>query len=78
MSTINVTVQEAESDLDKLIRQAVSGDEIIIDDGVHGRVRLEPLPSQTGERRIGGLPGFVIHMADDFNEPLEDFRDYMP
>ncbi len=77
MSTIQVTVEQAESDLDRLIRQAVSGDEVIIDDGMHGRVRLEPLPVTGGDRRVGGLPGFIIHMSDDFLEPMEDFRDYM-
>ena len=27
------------------------------------------------ERRIGGAPGFVIQMAEDFNAPVEDFGD---
>lgn len=26
---------------------------------------------------FGGLKGFVVYMADDFDEPLEDFKDYM-
>lgn len=26
---------------------------------------------------FGGLKGFVIYMADDFDEPLDDFKDYM-
>lgn len=78
MSTIQVSISQAESDLDNLIRQAISGDEVIIDDGVNGRVRLEPLPVVGGDRRVGGLPGFIIHMSDDFLEPMEDFKDYMP
>lgn len=27
---------------------------------------------------VGSMPGLVKYMADDFNEPLEDFKDYMP
>lgn len=27
---------------------------------------------------VGSMKGLVIHMADDFNEPLDDFKDYMP
>ncbi len=27
---------------------------------------------------VGSMPGLVKYMADDFNEPLDDFRDYMP
>jgi hypothetical protein len=29
------------------------------------------------DRTFGGLKGLVIHIADDFDEPLEDFKDYM-
>ena len=27
---------------------------------------------------VGSMKGLVIYMADDFNEPLEDFKEYMP
>ena len=27
---------------------------------------------------IGCMPGLVEYISDDFNEPLEDFKDYMP
>lgn len=26
---------------------------------------------------FGGGKGFILYMADDFDEPLEDFKDYM-
>lgn len=29
------------------------------------------------KRRFGALKGFVTYMADDFDAPLEDFKDYM-
>jgi hypothetical protein len=29
------------------------------------------------KREFGGLKGFVKYMADDFDAPLEDFKDYM-
>ncbi len=28
------------------------------------------------ERKFGSMKGLVKHIADDFDEPLEDFRDY--
>jgi len=35
--------------------------------------------SQSKERDLFGcMKGVVIYMADDFNEPLEDFKEYMP
>jgi len=29
------------------------------------------------KRRFGSMKGLVVHIADDFDEPLEDFSDYM-
>ncbi len=29
------------------------------------------------KREFGGLKGFVTYMADDFDAPLEDFKEYM-
>jgi hypothetical protein len=26
---------------------------------------------------VGSMKGFVTYMSDDFDEPLEDFKDYM-
>ena len=30
------------------------------------------------KRFIGSMKGSLVYMADDFNEPLDDFKDYMP
>ena len=30
------------------------------------------------ERNLGTLPGLIKYMAPDFDEPLEDFKEYMP
>ncbi len=32
---------------------------------------------QRVQRRFGAMQGFVTHMAEDFDAPLEDFKDYM-
>ncbi|MCU0449082.1 MAG: DUF2281 domain-containing protein [Bernardetiaceae bacterium] len=29
-------------------------------------------------RQFGSMKGLVLYMADDFNEPLEEFKEYMP
>ncbi len=29
------------------------------------------------ERKFGSMKGLVIHIADDFDAPLEDFKEYM-
>lgn len=41
-----------------------------------GRVTSEDAPSTSDERRFGSDTG-KIWMSDDFDEPLDDFREYM-
>lgn len=31
----------------------------------------------TKKRRAGTMKGLVVYMADDFDAPLDDFKDYM-
>jgi len=66
MDTITVTIlqPEAEKELDKLESQK------LIKIQKPKNVKKKPL-------QFGSMKGLVIHMADDFNEPLEDFKDYM-
>ena len=35
-------------------------------------------PQKQDRGLIGSMPNLVKYMADDFNEPLEDFKEYMP
>lgn len=52
---------------------------------VESTERQKPAPEQAGKyagirdtsQRLGRLRGTVLYMADDFNEPLEDFKEYM-
>lgn len=34
-------------------------------------------PSEKKKRQAGTLKGFLVYMADDFNAPLDDFKEYM-
>lgn len=35
-------------------------------------------PKKKKRGLVGIMPDLVKYMANDFNEPLEDFKDYMP
>ncbi len=71
------TVHEAKTQLSKLIRLALAGEEVIIARGDVPVVKLTPLPEKKPQRRIGGAKGFILYMADDFDAPLEEFKEYM-
>ena len=40
-------------------------------------IGLYPLPQARLQRKPGGCKGYVLSIADDFDESLEDFKDYM-
>ena len=77
METLQVNIHEAKTQLSKLIKEALSGKEVIIARGNKPVVRLDVLPSMRSHREIGRAKGLILSMADDFDEPLDDFMDYM-
>ncbi len=72
-----VTMHEAKTQLSKLIRESLRGEEVIIARGNQPLVKLVPIKPSGQKRRLGGNKALIIHMADDFNAPLSDFEDYM-
>ncbi|MBP9503246.1 MAG: type II toxin-antitoxin system Phd/YefM family antitoxin [Candidatus Promineofilum sp.] len=71
------TVHEAKTNLSKLIRLALAGEEVIIARGDVPVVKLTPVVEEKPHRQLGIAEGFVIYMADDFDNELEEFADYM-
>lgn len=71
-----VNVHEAKTQLSRLIEEALRGEEVIIARNNKPVVRLEALPGGKPKRRIGGAPGLLVRMADDFDPPLDDFAPY--
>ena len=71
-----VGLEEAMTHLIDLINAAMRGEDIVIVKDERSMVRLVPMSPKSG-RRAGSAKG-LIKMADDFDEPLEDFGEYMP
>ncbi|MEM8717896.1 MAG: DUF2281 domain-containing protein [Cyanobacteria bacterium P01_G01_bin.39] len=71
----SIHVNEAARNLPDLIDAALQGEEIVIikDDSV---VRLTPANSIKKPRQPGSAEG-MVWMSDDFDEPLEEFKEYM-
>ena len=77
MDTLQVNIHEAKTQLSKLIQAAVNGKQVIIARGNKPIVRLEVLPEARSHRIIGNAKGLILSMTDDFDKPLNDFKDYM-
>lgn len=74
MAVRHIDLAEAQHCLAQLIDEALRGDEIVIVRGTEPVAKLVPL----GRRSRGGYGSArgLIWMADDFDEPLEDFANY--
>jgi antitoxin (DNA-binding transcriptional repressor) of toxin-antitoxin stability system len=72
------TIHQAKTHLSKPIRKALAGEEVVIAKRDKPIVRLESVKPQkpAGKRPPGWVAGTGFYMAEDFNEPLEDFEGY--
>ena len=74
---VQVSVEEAKTKLPDLIAAAINGESVFITQDDQQIVQLTPIPLPSkGNRKAGSAKG-LIHMADDFDAPLEDFKEYM-
>jgi prevent-host-death family protein len=65
---------EAKTHLAELIEAAASGEEVIITRGDGSLFKIVPVPSPKPVPKFGSARG-LITIANDFNEPLEGFKD---
>lgn len=73
-----VNIHEAKTHLSRLVQDVLAGEEVVIARDNQPVVRLVIHESARPVRRPGRRAGLIIEMADDFDEPLEDFAEYMP
>ncbi|BBD65878.1 hypothetical protein NIES4072_04430 [Nostoc commune NIES-4072] len=71
-----ITLAEASQNLPDLIEAALGGEEIIIIKDNQPLVKLTPMSPLKHRRQPGSAKG-LITISDDFDEPLEDFKEYM-
>ncbi len=72
-----ISLTEAKSRLAELVKEAVSGEEIIITQQNGSAVRLVPLASDKPVPEFGSARG-LVEMTDDFDEPIKGFENYAP
>ncbi|MGQ9632515.1 MAG: type II toxin-antitoxin system Phd/YefM family antitoxin [bacterium] len=71
-----VDLNEARMHLPNLIDAAIEGEEVIIMKGDQPLVKLVPISTAKLRRQRGSAKG-MIRISEDFDEPLEDFKEYM-
>lgn len=71
-----IDLNQAPMQLRELVRQAARGEDVVLTEAGQPVARIIPISRPRGTREFGGARG-LIHMADDFDDPLEEFEDYM-
>jgi antitoxin (DNA-binding transcriptional repressor) of toxin-antitoxin stability system len=73
-----ITVEEAQRRLPELIATTIPGEELLIlqDDRIVARFVTEPR-RDGAPRRPGSAKESILYMAEDFDAPLDEFKEYM-
>ena len=71
-----IDLQQAKERFLELIELAAGGEEVIISKDKRPLVKLTPIFKQKQQRQFGSAKG-LITVAEDFDEPIEDFKEYM-
>ena len=76
-----IALKDAEAQLTYLVQVARLGEEVILTEDDKPVARLvsivEPEPKPKLRPQFGSGKGLILYMAPDFDEPLEDFKEYM-
>jgi antitoxin (DNA-binding transcriptional repressor) of toxin-antitoxin stability system len=77
VTTMQVNIHEAQSQLAHLIQLTLEGNEVVISRNNQPVVKLLALVQPRAKRKLGALQGLVKSISPDFNAPLADFEEYM-
>lgn len=73
---LNIDINQAQKNFPELIEKTISNGEVIITKDGQPFVKIVPLKKAKKERKFGTAKG-LIKMSDDFDQPIDDFKDYM-
>lgn len=72
----NIDIVKAGDCLPELVAQSIGGEEVVITRNGEPVVKLVAVTGQKRKRHFGSAKG-MIKISDDFDEPIDDFMDYM-
>ena len=71
-----IELDKAKAQLETIIQTALDGEEVVITRNDEPVLKLVRVLKSNARRKAGSAKG-MITIAEDFDEPLEDFREYM-
>ena len=70
---VQITIEQAVLDLPRLLEGVKQGEEFVIVQGDAPLARLSPM---LPPRQPGSAVGIITYVAEDFDAPLEEFKEY--
>ena len=74
MTQLDIT--QAKADISEILDLAIKGEEIVITQDNKPVAKISPIAPVLRPLKRGSAKG-KVWMSDDFDEPLEDFKEYM-
>jgi len=71
-----IELDKARKQLESIVQTALDGEEVVITQNDEAVLKLVPVVQSKARRKAGSAKG-LVSMAEDFDEPLEDFKEYM-
>ncbi len=72
-----ISIEEAQAHLAELIDKLQPSEEIVITRNAEPVAKLVTVAAPAPPRQPGLLKDKILYMAEDFDAPLEDFKEYM-
>lgn len=73
---LNVDINQAQQNLPELIEKTISNGEVIITKGGQPIAKLVSFTKAKQQRKFGTAKG-LIKISDDFDQPINDFKEYV-
>ena len=74
---LQLTLNEAQNQLPENLKAAAEGQQVIIQNHDGKNFQIISLPILSQHPQYGSAKG-IVKMLDNFDDPLEDFEDYIP
>ncbi len=74
---IKLTLNEAQKQLPNILKAVAEGQQVVIQNHDGKDFQIISLPVTSQSPQYGSAKG-IVKMLDSFDDPIEDFEDYMP
>lgn len=77
MSSVSVSIDIAQKELPNLLMDIVLGNDVVITKGRKRVARIVPFEPTRKKKPVFGSAKGLLEISDDFDAPLDDFKEYM-